>query len=129
MIHIQVRVQHGPNPFSSLVQKAIDVHSPHTLGYCSISVLTFIPNGHENTFFHGDLKQEVYMCIPLGLTITSENSVCQLRQSLYGSSKLQLHGLRKFTIFSFKPNFNKANMIYLCSIIAPSMASLSYTST
>ncbi|CAL2268804.1 unnamed protein product [Prunus armeniaca] len=39
----------------------------------------------QNVFLHGDLKDEIYMDLPLGILITSkEGVVCKLRKSLYG---------------------------------------------
>lgn len=38
----------------------------------------------KNTFLIGDLKDEVYMKLPLGMPISSPNDVCKLKCLLYG---------------------------------------------
>ena len=38
----------------------------------------------KNAFFHGDLKEDIYMTTPPGLFSSPTSIVCKLKRSLYG---------------------------------------------
>ena len=38
----------------------------------------------KNAFLHGDLKEDIYMILPHGLSSTSSSNVCKMKRSLYG---------------------------------------------
>ena len=38
----------------------------------------------KNVFLHGELEEEIYMSIPLGLSGSDGNKVCRLKKALYG---------------------------------------------
>ena len=60
----------------------------------------------KNAFLHGDLKEDIYMVLPHGLSSTSSLDVCKLKQSLYGMKQAPRAWFDKFqsTVlrFSFK---------------------------
>ena len=41
----------------------------------------------HNAFLHGDLQEEVYMCMPLRLYAHKPGMLCHLKRSLYGLRK------------------------------------------
>ncbi|RVW52356.1 Retrovirus-related Pol polyprotein from transposon RE2 [Vitis vinifera] len=52
----------------------------------------------KNAFLNGDLEEEVYMDIPVGLETTSNfNKVCRLRKSLYGLKQSPRAWFERFT--------------------------------
>lgn len=38
----------------------------------------------KNAFLHGDLKEDVYLKLPFGMSTSSSNDACKLKRSLYG---------------------------------------------
>ena len=50
----------------------------------------------NNTFLHGDLKEEVYMCLPQGYIITNDCDVTRLKRSLYGLKQAPRAWFEKF---------------------------------
>ena len=60
----------------------------------------------KNVFFHDDLKEDIYMAIPPGLSSSSSSDVCKLKRSLYGLKQAPRAWFDKFhsTLlqFSFK---------------------------
>jgi len=88
----------------------------------------------NNTFLHGDLEEEVYMCLPPSFTTTSPNKLCKLRKSLNGlcqaprqwfaklSSKLGEYGFVRsyagYSLFTYcKGEIFLALLVYVGDII------------
>jgi len=38
----------------------------------------------NNVFFHADLKEDIYLKLPSGMSTSSSNDVCKLKCYLYG---------------------------------------------
>ena len=62
----------------------------------------------KNAFLHGDLKEDVYMRPPVGLTSTPTSAVCKLRRSLYGLKQAPRAWYEKFTSTLLKFAFLKS---------------------
>ena len=50
----------------------------------------------KSAFLHGDLKEEVYMCLPKGYDSTFKNEVARLRRSFYGLKQAPRAWFEKF---------------------------------
>ena len=71
----------------------------------------------NNVFLHGDLKEDVYMRPPAGLTSTPTSAVCKLRRSLYGLKQAPRAWYEKFTSTLLKFAFLKSKYdasLFLC---------------
>ena len=70
----------------------------------------------KNVFLHGDLKEEIYMTIPPGLSSSSSSDVCKLKQSLYGLKQAPQAWFDKFRStllqFSFKQSAYDSSLFF-----------------
>jgi len=81
----------------------------------TIFAITAIKDWHleqldiDNTFLHGDLKEEVYMNLPPGITKRNINQVCRLTKSLYGLKQASKQWYEKLTSFLRNISFTQSS--------------------
>ena len=70
----------------------------------------------KNVFLHDDLKEDIYMAIPPGLSSSSSSDVCKLKRSLYGFKQAPRAWFDKFhsTLlqFSFKQSAYDSSLFF-----------------
>ena len=50
----------------------------------------------KNAFLHVDLREEIYMKLPIGMSMTASHEVCKLRHSFYGLEQAPQAWFEKF---------------------------------
>ena len=70
----------------------------------------------KNAFFHGDLKEEIYMKLPSNMSTTVSDEVCKLRGSLYGLKQTPITWFKKshtnLLTFSFTQNQYDSSLFF-----------------
>nr|KYP60517.1 Retrovirus-related Pol polyprotein from transposon TNT 1-94 [Cajanus cajan] len=97
-----------------------DTFSP-IVKYTAIRLILAIATGKQwnlhqldvnNAFLHGDLKEEVYMIIPLGFKSTKPNQVCKLTKTLYGLKQVSCQWDHKLTFAFLEMGYQQSNFDY-----------------
>ena len=71
----------------------------------------------KNAFLHSDLREDIYMVFPPGLSSTSSSNVCKLKRSLYGLKQAPRAWFDKFRTTLLHFYFKKSqydSSLFLC---------------
>lgn len=66
----------------------------------------------NNAFLHGDLEEDVYMCVPQGNTCSKPNQVCKLVKSPYGLKQANWKWYEKLTSLLTNLRYAQSNLDY-----------------
>ena len=63
----------------------------------------------KNAFLHSDLKEDIYMVLPLGLSPTFPSNVCKLKRSIYGLKQAPRAWFDKFGSTLLRISFKQSH--------------------